>query len=79
MAMTVHDSGQLETAKAQAYNMKTPPGQMSRPAWKAVPSVDAQEMGGGEVPPGYCIVWIGAQHPEAPLGYQQRLDSASRL
>ena len=35
--------------------------------------------GGGEVPPGYCIFWMGAQHPKAPLGYQQRLDSASWL
>ena len=59
--------------------MKTPPGQMSGPAWKAVPSVeavDAQERGGGggggggARSPGYCIVWMGAQHPEAPLGYQ---------
>ena len=55
--------------------MKTPSGQMSRPAWKAVPfvvAVDAQERGGGggggwgggggggEVPPGYSIVWMGA-------------------
>ena len=23
--------------------------------------------GGAEVSPGYCIVWMGAQHPEAPL------------
>ena len=79
--MTVQDSEQLETMKDQAYNVKTPPGQMSGPAWKAVPSVesvDAHERG-GEVPPGYCIVWMGAHHPEAPLGYQQRLDSASWL
>ena len=56
--------------------MKTPPGQMSGPAWKAglsVEAVDVQEKGGGggggKVPHGYCIVWMGAQHPEAPLGY----------
>ena len=56
--MTVQDSGQLETTKAQALNVKTPLGQMSGPAWKEVPSVeavDAQERG-GEVSPGYCIV-----------------------
>ena len=37
-------------------------------------AVDAQERG-VEVPPGYCIAWMGAQHPVAPLGYQQWLDS----
>ena len=61
--------------------MKTPLGQMSEPAWKAVPSVvavDAHEMG-GEVPPGYGIVWMGSQHPKAPLGYHHRLDFASWL
>ena len=56
--------------------MKTPPGQMSGLAWKARPSVeavDAQERG-GEVPPGYGIIWMGAKHPKTPLEYQQRLD-----
>ena len=51
--------------------MKTPLGQMSGSAWKAVASVvavDAQERG-REVPPGYGIVWMGAQHPETPLEY----------
>ena len=44
----MQDFEQLEVAKARAYNMKTPPGQMFGPAWKAVPSVvvvDAQERG----------------------------------
>ena len=59
--------------------MKTPPGQMSGPVWKAVPSVEAVDAherggggggGGGEVPPKYCIFWMGAQNPEAPLRYQ---------
>ena len=68
----MQDSGQLET-------VKTPPGQMFGAAWKAMPSVEAvdAQKRGGEVPPGYCIIWMGAQHPEAPLGYQQRLDSTS--
>ena len=67
----MYDPGQLETAKAQAYNVKTPPGQMSELSWKVRPSVeivDAQERG-DEVPPRYVIICMGAQHPETPLGY----------
>ena len=77
----MQNSGHLETVKAQAYNVKTPLGQMSGLAWKAVPSVEAvdAQKRGGEVPPGYCIIWMRAQHPEVPLRYQQRLDSASWL
>ena len=64
------NSAQLEEAKARAYNVKTPPGKISEPAWKVGPSrvvVDAQEREGGEVPPGCDITWMGAQHPETHL------------
>ena len=37
----MQDSEQLVTMKARAYNGKTPPGQMSEPSYKAVPSVEA--------------------------------------
>ena len=50
--------------------MKTPPSEMSGPAWKAGPSVvvlDAHKRG-GEVPPGCGIAWMGAQHLETPPG-----------
>ena len=59
---------QLEEVMARAEILKTPPGLMSGPAWRAGPScvVSVALKKGPEVPPWSNITGIGAQKPEAP-------------
>ena len=57
---------------ARAEISKTPPGLISRPAWRARPSCVVSEAPekGPEVPPWSDIAGLGAQKPEAPRVWQ---------
>ena len=68
-AMNPH---QQEEVTAQAEISKTPPGLMSRPAWRAGPSCVVSEAPekGPEAPPWSDIAGMGAQKPEAPRVWQ---------
>ena len=59
---------QLKEVTARAEILKTPPGLMSGPSWKAGPSYVTSDVleKGPEVPPWSDITGMGAQKPEAP-------------